>query len=101
MNFVISVGYGGWRGSSLGYPPAGTRPAEGGPLSHKCEIPSGEYDGADRTTDNLTAAFAAAAVMAERGPQPLIEEALNLACHGARAQDQNFNVALERDLDPP
>ena len=30
----------------------------------------------------------------------LIEEALNLACHGARAQDQNFNIALERDLDP-
>ena len=29
----------------------------------------------------------------------LIEEALNLACHGARAQDQNFNIALERDLD--
>jgi signal transduction histidine kinase len=30
----------------------------------------------------------------------LVEEALNLAYHGARAQDQNFNVALERDLDP-
>ena len=30
----------------------------------------------------------------------LIEEALNLAFHGARAQDQAFNVALERDLDP-
>jgi signal transduction histidine kinase/HAMP domain-containing protein len=30
----------------------------------------------------------------------LIEEALNLAFHGARAQDQSFNVALERDLDP-
>ncbi|HEX9461932.1 MAG TPA: PAS-domain containing protein [Alphaproteobacteria bacterium] len=30
----------------------------------------------------------------------LIEEALNLAYHGARAQDQTFNVALERDLDP-
>jgi signal transduction histidine kinase len=30
----------------------------------------------------------------------LIEEALNLAYHGARAQDQNFNIALERDLDP-
>ena len=29
----------------------------------------------------------------------LIEEALNLAFHGARAQDQSFNVALERDLD--
>jgi len=28
----------------------------------------------------------------------LIEEALNLAYHGARAQDQSFNVALERDL---
>jgi signal transduction histidine kinase len=27
----------------------------------------------------------------------LIEEALNLAYHGARAQDQNFNVTLERD----
>ena len=38
--------------------------------------------------------------MTERGPEPLIEEALNLACHGARAQDQNFNIALERDLDP-
>jgi signal transduction histidine kinase len=29
----------------------------------------------------------------------LIEEALNLAFHGARAQDQSFNVTLERDLD--
>jgi PAS domain S-box-containing protein len=28
----------------------------------------------------------------------LLEEALNLAYHGARAQDQNFNVTLERDL---
>ncbi|MGE0744211.1 MAG: PAS-domain containing protein [Rhodospirillales bacterium] len=30
----------------------------------------------------------------------LVEESLNLAYHGARAQDQNFNVTLERDLDP-
>jgi signal transduction histidine kinase/putative methionine-R-sulfoxide reductase with GAF domain len=30
----------------------------------------------------------------------LIEEALNLAYHGARAQDQNFNIALERDFAP-
>jgi signal transduction histidine kinase/HAMP domain-containing protein len=30
----------------------------------------------------------------------LIDEALNLAFHGARAQDQGFNVALERDFDP-
>ena len=30
----------------------------------------------------------------------LIEEALNLAYHGARAQDQGFNVTLERDFDP-
>ena len=30
----------------------------------------------------------------------LIEEALNLAYHGARAQDQGFNVTLQRDLDP-
>lgn len=30
----------------------------------------------------------------------LIEEALNLAYHGARAQDQTFNATLERDLDP-
>src|SRR6516162_7384007 len=29
----------------------------------------------------------------------LAEEALNLAYHGARAQDPNFNVTLERDLD--
>jgi two-component system NtrC family sensor kinase len=29
----------------------------------------------------------------------LIEEALNLAYHGARAQDQNFNITLERDFD--
>jgi two-component system NtrC family sensor kinase len=28
----------------------------------------------------------------------LIQEALNLACHGARAQDQNFNIALECEL---
>jgi signal transduction histidine kinase len=31
---------------------------------------------------------------------PLIEEALNLAYHGARAQDKEFNITLERDLDP-
>jgi two-component system NtrC family sensor kinase len=30
----------------------------------------------------------------------LIEEALNLAYHGARAQDQTFNITLERDLAP-
>ncbi|HXC89325.1 MAG TPA: ATP-binding protein [Stellaceae bacterium] len=30
----------------------------------------------------------------------LVEEALNLAFHGARAQDQSFNVALERDFGP-
>jgi PAS domain S-box-containing protein len=30
----------------------------------------------------------------------LIEEALNLAYHGARAQDQNFNITLEREFDP-
>jgi GAF domain-containing protein len=29
----------------------------------------------------------------------LVEESLNLAYHGARAQDQNFNVTLERDFD--
>jgi signal transduction histidine kinase/methyl-accepting chemotaxis protein len=29
----------------------------------------------------------------------LVEEALNLAYHGARAQDQSFSVALERDFD--
>jgi signal transduction histidine kinase len=28
----------------------------------------------------------------------LIDEALNLAYHGARAQDQNFNITLERDF---
>jgi two-component system NtrC family sensor kinase len=30
----------------------------------------------------------------------LVEEALNLAYHRARAQDQNFNITLERGLDP-
>ncbi|WP_052763888.1 PAS-domain containing protein [Microvirga massiliensis] len=30
----------------------------------------------------------------------LVDEALNLAYHGARAQDSNFNVKLERDFDP-
>jgi PAS domain S-box-containing protein len=29
----------------------------------------------------------------------LVEEALNLAYHGARAQDQNFNITLEREYD--
>jgi PAS domain S-box-containing protein len=29
----------------------------------------------------------------------LVDEALNLAYHGARAQDQGFNITLERDLD--
>jgi signal transduction histidine kinase len=28
----------------------------------------------------------------------LVDEALNLAYHGARAQDQDFNIALERDF---
>jgi two-component system, NtrC family, sensor kinase len=30
----------------------------------------------------------------------LVEEALNLAFHGARAQDRSFNISLERDFDP-
>ena len=30
----------------------------------------------------------------------LIDEALNLAYHGARAQDQSFNITLERDYHP-
>jgi signal transduction histidine kinase/HAMP domain-containing protein len=30
----------------------------------------------------------------------LVEETLNLAFHGARAQDRSFNITLERDLDP-
>jgi len=30
----------------------------------------------------------------------LIDESLNLAYHGARAQDQNFNITMERELDP-
>src|SRR5689334_20199809 len=28
----------------------------------------------------------------------LVDEALNLAYHGARAQDQSFNVALQREF---
>jgi len=30
----------------------------------------------------------------------LVDEALNLAYHAARAQDAGFNITLERDLDP-
>ena len=30
----------------------------------------------------------------------LVDEALNLAYHGARAQDAGFNIALEREFDP-
>src|SRR6201984_1572664 len=30
----------------------------------------------------------------------LVDEALNLAYYGARAQDASFNITLERDLDP-
>jgi signal transduction histidine kinase len=30
----------------------------------------------------------------------LVGEALNLAYHGARAQDASFNITLERDFDP-
>src|SRR5205807_9282678 len=30
----------------------------------------------------------------------LVDESLNLAYHGFRAQDNNFNITLERDLDP-
>jgi signal transduction histidine kinase len=30
----------------------------------------------------------------------LVEEALNLAYHGARAQDKDFNVTLEREFEP-
>ncbi len=30
----------------------------------------------------------------------LVEEALNLAYHGARAQDQDFNIAMERAFEP-
>ncbi|MBK8176542.1 MAG: PAS-domain containing protein [Rhodospirillales bacterium] len=40
---------------------------------------------------------------AERRPadiNALVEESLNLAYHGARAQDRSFNITLQRDLDP-
>jgi signal transduction histidine kinase len=30
----------------------------------------------------------------------LVDEALNLAYHGARAQDASFNIGLEREFDP-
>src|SRR5437763_13588611 len=30
----------------------------------------------------------------------LVDEALNLAYHGARAHDQSFNITLERDFAP-
>ena len=30
----------------------------------------------------------------------LVEEAVNLAYHGARAEKQGFNITLERTLDP-
>jgi hypothetical protein len=30
----------------------------------------------------------------------LVEESLNLAYHGARAEKQGFNITLERSLDP-
>jgi signal transduction histidine kinase len=30
----------------------------------------------------------------------LVDEALNLAYHGARAQDQDFNITLEREFEP-
>ena len=30
----------------------------------------------------------------------IVEEAVNLAYHGARAENQGFNIALERSLDP-
>jgi two-component system NtrC family sensor kinase len=30
----------------------------------------------------------------------LVEESLNLACHGARAEKQGFNITMERSLDP-
>jgi two-component system, NtrC family, sensor kinase len=33
-------------------------------------------------------------------PNALVEEALNLAYHGARAHDQNFNITVERAFDP-
>jgi signal transduction histidine kinase/HAMP domain-containing protein len=39
----------------------------------------------------------------ERGPvdiNALVEESLNLAYHGARAEKQGFNITLERSLDP-
>ena len=33
------------------------------------------------------------------GLNNLVDEALNLAYHGARAQDQSFNISLERDFE--
>src|SRR5204863_6239861 len=30
----------------------------------------------------------------------IVEESLNLAYHGARAEKQSFNITLEKDLDP-
>jgi two-component system, NtrC family, sensor kinase len=36
---------------------------------------------------------------AQRAALAVVEEALNLAYHGARAQDQNSNITLEREFD--
>ena len=41
--------------------------------------------------------------MGERRPadiNAIVEESLNLAYHGARAEKSSFNITLERDLDP-
>src|SRR5260370_35946199 len=54
-----------------------------------------------RRADNIPKSMLAhsrsgASIHEEVDLNALIEESLNLAYHGARAKDQNFNIALER-----
>ena len=59
-----------------------------------------EHGGAPTASSRACSTIRAAAAASCRASTstPLIEEALNLAYHGARAQDQNFNITLERDF---
>ena len=58
-----------------------------------------------RRADNIVKSMLRAFARRSRGERrevdlnALVEEALNLAYHGARAQDQSFNITLERDFD--
>ena len=66
--------------------------AKGGPARQACQLHRQEHAACIRAR--------AQASTAPADINALIDESLNLAYHGARAEKPNFNVTLQRDFDP-